>query len=77
MSWKYSRHIRHIHINAYNNNGGVLVYGKNNVIVRTGLNGNIISDGVTHVLNNNNLNQGYNLINWSFYKAATGRKDLK
>lgn len=51
-----------IHINAYNNNGGVLVYGKNNVIIRTGLNGNIISDGVTHVLNNNNLNQGYNLI---------------
>ena len=51
-----------IHINAYNNNGGVLVYGKNNVIIRTGLNGNIISDGVTHVLNNNSLNQGVNLI---------------
>ena len=41
-----------IHINAYNNDGGVLVYGKNNVIIRTGSSGNIISDGVTHILNN-------------------------
>ena len=50
-----------IHINAYNNDGGVLVYGKNNVIIRTGGSGNIISDGVTHILNNN-INQSVELI---------------